>query len=132
MSGALIALDPGGYPAAPPPIRLQFRCLWGQGPRVMQRWARLYRTLDACHPEQPHCYLSLIAIHPARQRQGIGGALLADWLRDVDSRAMASYLETDRGELVGFYRAAGFAVTRELEAFDTPIWCMSRPARIEN
>jgi ribosomal protein S18 acetylase RimI-like enzyme len=76
--------------------------------------------------------LSLIAIHPARQRQGIGGALLAAWLRDVDSRAMASYLETDRGELVGFYRAAGFTVTRELEAFGTPIWCMSRPAIIEN
>ncbi len=98
----------------------------------MRRWARLYRTLDACHPKEPHCYLSLIAIHPARQRQGIGRALLAAWLQDVDARAMASYLETDRSELVGFYRAVGFAVVRELEAFGTPIWCMSRPAMIGN
>jgi hypothetical protein len=41
---------------------------------------------------------------------------------------MASYLETDRRELVAFYQAVGFNVERELEAFGTPIWCMSRPA----
>jgi len=126
--GALIALDPSGYPVAPPPVREQIRCLWGQGPRVMQRWGRLYRLLDACHPKEPHCYLSLIAIHPERQRRGIGRSLLDAWLQDVDARAMASYLETDRSELLGFYQAAGFAVERELEAFDTPIWCLSRPA----
>jgi ribosomal protein S18 acetylase RimI-like enzyme len=129
VSGALIALDPGGYPAAPPPIHLQFRCLWGQGPGVMRRWSRLYVILDACHPKQPHCYLSLIAIDPTRQRRGIGRCLLEAWLRDVDARAMASYLETDRRELVGFYQAAGFSVERDLEAFGTPIWCMSRPAK---
>ena len=129
LSGALIALDPGGYPAAPPPIRLQIRCLWGQGPWVMRRWARLYRMLDAWHPKEPHCYLSLIAIEPARQGRGIGRSLLETWLRDVDARAMASYLETDRRELVGFYQAAGFSVERDLEAFGTPIWCMSRPAK---
>jgi ribosomal protein S18 acetylase RimI-like enzyme len=127
LTGALIALDPGGYPVAPPPIRLQLRCLWGQGLRVMRRWGQLYGLLDACHPKQPHCYLSLIATHPDHQRRGIGGALLANWLEDVDARGMASYLETDRSELVGFYRAAGFKVERELEAFGSPIWCMSRP-----
>lgn len=128
VAGALIALDPGGYPTSPPPIAVQMRCLWGQGYRVMRRWARLYRTLDAYHPKEPHCYLSLIAVHPARQREGIGRALLDAWLQDVDARAMASYLETDRSELVGFYRAAGFSVERELEPFGKPVWCMSRPA----
>jgi ribosomal protein S18 acetylase RimI-like enzyme len=128
VSGALIALDPGGYPAAAPPLATQLRCLWGQGVRVLRRWTRLYRMLDACHPKEPHCYLSLIAIHPALQRNGIGRALLQAWLRDVDARAMASYLETDRCELLGFYQAAGFCVEHELEAFGTPIWCMSRPA----
>lgn len=128
VAGALIAMDPGGYPAASPPLATQLRCLWGQGVRVMRRWTRLYRMLDACHPEQPHCYLSLIAIHPALQRNGIGRALLEAWLRDVDARAMASYLETDRSELLGFYQTAGFSVVHELEAFGTPVWCMSRPA----
>jgi ribosomal protein S18 acetylase RimI-like enzyme len=98
----------------------------------MRRWGRLYRVLDACHPREPHCYLSLIAIHPTQQRRGLGGALLAAWLRDVDAKAMASYLETDRSELVGFYQAAGFAVERKLEAFGAPIWCMSRPAMTQS
>ena len=88
IAGALIALDPGGYPAAPPPIRVQFRCLWGQGPRVMRRWGRLYRILDACHPREPHCYLSLIAIHPTRQRRGLTEAIanfswFTDWRKRV-------------------------------------------------
>ncbi len=104
------------------------RCLWGQGVRVLRRWSRLHRVLDAYHPRHPHCYLALLATHPAHERKGIGTALLNAWLRDVDARAMSSYLETDRGELVGFYRAAGFRVEQELEPFGTPVWCMSRPA----
>ena len=34
----------------------------------------------------------------------------------------------DREELIGFYGGVGFEVTRELRAFDIPIWCMMRPA----
>lgn len=129
ISGGLIALDPGGYPAKFPPWSVQLRCLFGQGFRVMHRWGQLYRLLDACHPPDPHCYLSLLAVHPARQGRGLGRALLEAWLEDVDARRMPSYLETDRRELVGFYQAAGFDVERELEAFGASIWCMSRRAR---
>ena len=130
ITGGLLALDPGGYPSAFPSIGSQLRCLWGQGFRVMHRWGQLYRLLDACHPREPHCYLSLLATHPERRRRGIGRALLSAWLRDVDERAMPSYLETDRKELLAFYQSAGFAVEREIEAFGTPIWCMSRAAQL--
>jgi ribosomal protein S18 acetylase RimI-like enzyme len=130
ISGGLIALDPGGYPAALPPVSVQLRCLWGQGFRIMQRWGQLYRQLDACHPTEPHCYLSLLAVHPARQGRGFGRRLLDTWLADVDARKMPGYLETDRKELVAFYQSAGFEVERELEAFGTTVWCMSRAARV--
>lgn len=96
----------------------------------MHRWGQLYRQLDECHPSEPHCYLSLLAVHPARQRRGIGRSLLDTWLTDVDARGMPSYLETDRKELVGFYQSAGFRVERELEAFGASIWCMSRPVQV--
>jgi ribosomal protein S18 acetylase RimI-like enzyme len=129
IAASLIALDPGGYPTAPPPMAMQLRCIWGQGLRVLRRWGQLYRLLDGHHPEEPHCYLALIATHPDRRHRGIGRALLDVWLRDVDARAMPSYLETDRSELLGFYQAAGFGVDRELEAFGRPVWCMSRPAQ---
>lgn len=127
--GALIALDPGGYPAAPPPVTLQLRCLWGQGLRVLRRWGQVYRLLDEHHPKDPHCYLSVIATHPDHQGRGVGRRLLATWLEDVDARGMPGYLETDRRELLGFYEAAGFLIDRKLEAFGTSIWCMTRPAK---
>ena len=130
ISGGLIAFHPGGYPAALPPVSVQLRCLWGQGFRIMHRWGQLYRQLDECHPTEPHCYLSLLAVHPARQRRGFGRRLLDTWLADVDARKMPGYLETDRKELVAFYQSAGFEVERELEAFGTTVWCMSRAARV--
>lgn len=129
IASILLSLDPGGYPSAPPPIAMQLRCLWGQGFRIIRRWGQLYRLLDRHHPKQPHCYLALLATHPERQHSGLGRALLNVWLRDVDARAMPSYLETDRSELIGFYQTAGFEVGRELKAFGRPIWCMTRPAR---
>lgn len=112
----------------PPPLGAQLRCLWGQGLAVMRRWGRLYRMLDACHPKQPHGYLSLIATHPERRGCGLGRALLESWLRDVDAHAVPSYLETDRRELLPFYQSAGFEIERKITAFDVPIWCMARPA----
>ncbi len=126
--GALIALDPGGYPVAPPPISVQLQCLWGQGLGVMRRFGALYRRLDERHPKSPHAYLALLATHPDRRGRGYGRALLSAWLRDVDALGVESYLETDRRELLAFYQSAGFEVASELCAFDIPIWCMQRPA----
>lgn len=128
VAAALIAFDPGGYPSAPPPVGDQLRCFFGQGFRVMYRWGKLYRDLHAVHPKDPHCYLALIGVRPELQRAGLGRALMRDWLREVDTRVATGYLETDREDLVGYYRAAGFAVARRLSAFGTSIWCMARSA----
>jgi ribosomal protein S18 acetylase RimI-like enzyme len=128
VAAALIAFDPGGYPAAPPPLAAQLRCLWGQGFRVMKRWGELYRTLLDVHPKEPHCYLALIGVRPELQGRGLGRALLYNWLAEVDSRGAKGYLETDREELIGYYGAAGFEVERSVSAFGTTVWCMARAA----
>ena len=63
----------------------------------------------------------------ARQQQGHGRTLLADWLAEVDRDATAAYLETDRPENVAFYTRAGFAAVGETRIFAVPVWRMLRP-----
>ena len=130
ICAALVAFDPGGYPAAPPPAKAQLRCLWGQGFRVMKRWGRLYHSLNRVHPKGPHCYLALIGVRPELQGRGMGRALMQDWLVEVDNRLATGYLETDREDMVAFYRAAGFEVNSRMREFDTDIWCMARMAAV--
>ena len=77
----------------------------------------------------PGCCLSLLGVAPEGQGRGIGSALLAHWLVDVDAAAEPAWLETARAENLPFYRRFGFEVVGELEACGVPIWLMSRPGR---
>lgn len=128
LRGAIIAAPPFQYPFPPPPLGRQLRCLLGQGWRVQRRWSRVYDALSGLHPAEPHWYLSVVGVDPREQGRGLGSALLARWLHGVDAEALASYLETDREELLSFYRTAGFGVVRELRVLDVPVWCLWRPA----
>ncbi len=128
-TGVLVATPPGGYPLPPPPMRVQLRCAWGQGWRTAKCWARASDALARIHPVEPHAYLSLLGVDPACQGRGIGGALLGAWLEDVDREATPAYLETDREEIVGFYRRVGFEVASETRVLDVRVWCMWRPTR---
>ncbi|MDQ3870061.1 MAG: GNAT family N-acetyltransferase [Chloroflexota bacterium] len=84
---------------------------WGE-----TRFAPMGSFLGAMHAVRmrvmptPHWYCLLLAVEPAQQRQGIGGALL----RYVQARAAAArvpfYLETDVPENVGYYEGHGFSV----------------------
>ena len=65
------------------------------------------------------------------QRRGLGGFLLASWLDLVDQEGGEAYLETDTEEGVEFYRRRGFQVIRELNFFDTAVWCMLRPSTVQ-
>jgi len=117
------------YPLPPPPIRVQLRTLLRQGPGAARRWRECWDALDAHHPEEPCWYLSLLAVDPPDQRRGVGSALLADWLRDVDAEARPAWLETARHENVALYRRFGFEVEGELTLLGVPVWLMARPAR---
>jgi ribosomal protein S18 acetylase RimI-like enzyme len=129
VAAALIATAPRGYPLPPPAAWPRLRCWLGQGHRVTARWRQVFECLDALHPTAPHAYLGTLGVDPLLHARGIGTALLAAWLREVDEQPVPAYLETDRAENLAFYGRAGFEVVGELEVLGARVWRMQRPAR---
>jgi ribosomal protein S18 acetylase RimI-like enzyme len=128
LAGVLVALPPFVHPLPPPAPITQLRTLLLQGFRAAGRWREVYEALEAHRPDPDRWFLSLLAVAPGLQGQGIGSALLSSWLRDVDQAAQPAWLETSRGENVSFYRRQGFRVREELWLHGVPVWLMERPA----
>ncbi len=80
---------------------------------------------------EPHWYLWVLGVEPARQGQGIGGTLLRAGLERVDAAALPCYLETMNPDNVPFYQKFGFAIASEGNIPDSsvPMWAMIRPPR---
>jgi ribosomal protein S18 acetylase RimI-like enzyme len=126
--GVLIGVPPGAWPLPAPPLWLRLRALFGQGLDVARRWSEAFEALAAEHPLGPRWYLSTLGVAPEHQRRGIGAALLAAWLAEVDRDGAVAYLETDRSENLGFYRRAGFEEIGRSRVLGVPLWRMERRA----
>jgi len=129
LSGVLLALSPWVHPLPPPRASVQLRTLLLQGFRAAGRWREVWEALDARHPPEPIFYLSLLGVARDRQGRGIGSALLADWLSDVDAAGQPAWLETSRARNLPFYRRFGFRVAEEIALQGVPVWLMHRRAR---
>lgn len=82
------------------------------------------------HPEEPHWYLPLIGVDPARQGQGYGSQLLERALADVDRDGLPAFLEATTPASRALYERYGFEVVREIRVPGAPpMWPMLRPAR---
>ena len=126
--GVLVATPPFAWPLPPPPLLASLQRVLGQGLRVARRWGLVFEVLARIHPREPHWYLSTLGVEPDAQGRGLGSALLARWLAEVDADGLPAWLETDREANLGFYRRSGFEVERRTEALAIPVWCMRRPA----
>ncbi|MEO3974776.1 GNAT family N-acetyltransferase [Streptomyces sp. CAU 1734] len=74
-----------------------------------ERIETLGRLTAAVHPkERAHAYLWLIAVHPARQGRGLGGALLRSALDRYDRDGLPAYLEATSPGSRALYRRFGF------------------------
>jgi ribosomal protein S18 acetylase RimI-like enzyme len=129
LAAVLAAARPGVVDWPPPPPGAALRLLFLQGPRVIRRWSEVSVRLAALRPAAPHHYLATLGVEPARQGRGLGGALLAAWLRRVDAAAASAYVETDSRRALALYRRAGFASAGDCELFGVRIWRMLRAAR---
>ncbi len=86
----------------------------------LRRLAAFTETTDAVYPEEPHWYLSVLAVWPDRRGQGAGSSLLAACLRHVDSLGLPAYLESTNPKNVPLYERHGFVVTGEYPLLDGP------------
>ncbi len=128
-AAALVSAPPLGYPLPAAPLPARLRCVAGQGWRVARRWTRVFEALRERHPSGPHWTLGTLGVAPGLQGAGIGSALLAHWLAEVDRDGCPAYLETDLERNLPLYERAGFAVCGELELLGVRIWRMARPPR---
>jgi ribosomal protein S18 acetylase RimI-like enzyme len=94
-----------------------------------------FQALDALferrHPTHPHHHLAFLAVHPDRQGQGLGSALLRRHHGLIDSRGVACYLEATSQRARDLYARHGYQVmgTPFYLPDSTPIWPMWRTAR---
>jgi ribosomal protein S18 acetylase RimI-like enzyme len=84
----------------------------------------------AAHPHEPHWYLPMIGVDPARQGLGLGGALLSHSLKEVDREGLPAYLEATSERSRDLYARYGFEVVGTIQYADSPpMFPMWRKAR---
>jgi GNAT superfamily N-acetyltransferase len=87
---------------------------WEALRRLNQVEPAIDRIHHVCVP-RPHWYLMLLGVEPARQGQGLGGALIAPVLANAHAAGLPCYLETMTELDVAFYRKHGFKVVFETD-----------------
>ena len=100
-------------------------------PEPLQRFAEIQGYVAEVHERDApadHWYLTLVGVDPARQRGGLGGALLQPILERAAADGVPCYLETFAEENLAFYERHGFAVVTAgtVPAGGIPFWTLRR------
>jgi ribosomal protein S18 acetylase RimI-like enzyme len=82
--------------------------------------AQVGELMQAFHPDEPHWYLSMIGVDPARQGRGLGTALLKHTLAICDAEGALAYLESSNPKNVPLYERHGFEVLGQIQPADFP------------
>jgi ribosomal protein S18 acetylase RimI-like enzyme len=82
--------------------------------------AQVGEQMDRFHPAEPHWYLSMIGVDPARQGRGLGSALLRHTLALCDAEGSLAYLESSNPKNVPLYERHGFEILGQIQPADFP------------
>jgi ribosomal protein S18 acetylase RimI-like enzyme len=88
--------------------------------RIQGDISALLEQMGRYHPSEPHWYLPLIGVDPARQSRGHGAALMRQALADCDRDGLAAYLESTNPKNVPLYERHGFELLGTIEAGTSP------------
>jgi len=127
FGGASLWLPPGVEVDPEPLVELMQTTL---SPRVMEDAGAMLEQMGAYHIDEPHWYLPMIGVDPAKQGKGLGSALLRYALARCDEAGLPAYLESSNTANVPLYERHGFEVVGKIQAGSSPTaYPMLRTAR---
>jgi GNAT superfamily N-acetyltransferase len=127
VSAVLVGYPPEALPLGLLPTVAEAPGAVLAGPATLLRSLRADQALGAGHPDEPHLYVSLLAVSPRRQRGGRGRALLTEAIRRAGAAGVPTYLDTANPANVPYYRSFGFAEAgRATLPRGAPLWYLLR------
>jgi ribosomal protein S18 acetylase RimI-like enzyme len=118
FSGAALWLPPGTEPDSE---RLGALIAQHASGPVQEAAGGVFEQMAAYHPHEPHWYLPLIAVDPACQGRGLGGALLTQALARCDADRLPAYLESSNPRNISLYQRHGFEVLGRIQVGGSPV-----------
>lgn len=111
-------------------LRLPLHFGW-RGFRRLTAYDEVAQALHKKNAPQPHWYLSVLAVEPANQGQGVGSALMQPMLKRADAEGLSCYLDTHEDRNVRLYQRYGFEVATcaQPPGHAIPVFSMVRPPR---
>jgi GNAT superfamily N-acetyltransferase len=76
--------------------------------------------MDSSHPAEPHWYLPMIGVDPAKQGNGYGSALLKRALERCDGEGKLAYLESSSPKSIPLYQRHGFELLGTIQVGSSP------------
>ena len=89
-------------------------------PVVLDDHARSKKKCCTYRPVEPHWYLTLIAVDPAKRGRGYGAALMSHALRIIDRDKRPAYLESTNAANLSLYKRFGFELLAEVQIGRSP------------
>ena len=124
FSGGALWLPPGVQPDEEVLVGLMERSI---DPKELQVVFTMLEKMGGYHPTEPHWYLPLIGVEPAKQGRGYGSALLRHALDRIDREGQIAYLESTNPANIPLYQRHGFEVIGTIQVDEAPpIFPMSR------
>lgn len=80
----------------------------------------VFEAMAGYEPKEPHWYLPIIGVDPARQGRGLGAALLRPVLAQCDRACLPAYLELTNPRNRPLYERHGFQAIGEIRVGDFP------------
>ena len=99
-------------------------------PGILPDLMGVFEQMGQYHPTEPHWYLPLIGVDPARQGQGLGAALMRHAVDRCNRDGLPAYLESSNPRNISLYLRHGFEIVGEIQVGASPrVTPMYRKAR---
>jgi len=117
MCGAALWLPPGVEVDSGPLAEFNNQTI---DPVVLDDHTESKRKCRAYRPVEPHWYLTLIAVDPAKRGRGYGAALMSHALKIIDRDKQPAYLESTNAANLSLYERFGFELLAKVKVGQSP------------